>query len=155
MSDEVYRCTMADIERYQLFFSRKRVDTSLKLLFMQEKNLVLLACSVCAEIGGARSEHPEHAPLHVPVYQCNYRPVEHMLKLLLNSDWPTELNNSINPDHHFASHTGSGISHLAVYPNSAIDPIWALCPPKINKGMNLFSLRDLSTDRTVSGCDWL
>lgn len=70
-----------------------------------------MVCVVCAKMGGAQSEHPEHALLHVPVYLCNYRQIEHMLNLLLNSVWPTELNNSINPGHHFASHTGSGISH--------------------------------------------
>lgn len=47
----------------------------------------------------------------VALYLYNYRQVEHMLKLSLTTVWPAELNNSINPGHHFASPTGSGIGH--------------------------------------------
>lgn len=39
-------------------------------------------------------------------------------------------------------------------PNPAADPICALCPPKINKGINPAALRVQSIDGAVSECEW-
>lgn len=39
--------------------------------------------------------------------------------------------------------------------NVVPDPIYDLCPSKLNKRMNPSSSCDLSIDRTVIGCEWL